>query len=107
RMSETEKLLLRELEETRDEVSRLEELVPQAPVVPVTNTTKHISDLVVAQQNLNEFLSKEMTERLEKVYEEFNFLQETIQKLQLQVVDPQRRELEFKELEQSYFRITK
>lgn len=108
RMTEAEKVLLAELEETRDEVSRLERLAEKAAVAePSTGTARSYTDLVIAQQNLNEYLSKEMTERLEKAYEEFNFLQDRIQKLQTQVVDPQKRNLEFEELEQSYFRITK
>lgn len=110
RMSETEKVLLAELEETRDEVARLERLAEKAAVAEPSaapSPVRSYTDLVIAQQNLNEYLSKEMTERLEKTYEEFNFLQDRIQKLQSQVVDPQKRNLEVEELEQSYFRITK
>src|SRR5690606_35090213 len=106
RMTEAEKVLLAELEETRDEVARLERLAEKAAVAEPSSGRSY-TDLVIAQQNLNEYLSKEMTERLEKAYEEFNFLQERIQKLQTQVVDPQKRNLELEELEQSYFRITK
>jgi hypothetical protein len=62
---------------------------------------------VMAQQNLHESLSREMTERLERAYEEFNFLQDRIQKIESQVIDPQQRSFETSELEQSYFRITK
>lgn len=108
RMTEAEKILLAELEETRDEVSRLEHLAEKkVAAAQVTDSTKHISELMIAQQNLNEYLSKEMTERLEKTYQEFNFLQESMQKLQSQVIDPKSRQLNHEELEQSYFRITK
>src|SRR5688572_13602541 len=115
RMTETEKSLLRELEETRDEVSRLERAAEKSinteqatPPPPVqTSSARQFSDLVIAQQHLNESLSKEMTERLEKAYEEFNFLQDRINKIHSQVIDPTKRNFEFDELEQSYFRLTK
>jgi hypothetical protein len=111
RMSETEKSLLRELEETRDELSRIERTaekkIVSEPVIPVHSPAKQFSELVIAQQHLNESLSKEMTERLEKAYEEFNFLQERINKIHSQVIDPTKRNFEFDELEQSYFRLTK
>jgi DNA repair exonuclease SbcCD ATPase subunit len=110
RMAEAEKILLNELEQTREEVARLEKIAEKASVsvsgesAPTRNT---ISDLVMAQQNLHESLSREMTERLERAYEEFNFLQDRIQKIESQVIDPQQRSFETSELEQSYFRITK
>jgi chromosome segregation ATPase len=114
RMTETEKSLLKELEETRDEVSRLERAaeknIVSEPVIPVqtsNNPARQFSELVIAQQHLNESLSKEMTERLEKAYDEFNFLQERINKIHSQVIDPTKRNFEFDELEQSYFRLTK
>ncbi len=125
RMAETEKSLLSELEEARDEISRLERAAekslaaqaaaaaaapppvpvqqPQAPVVP----TRQYSDLMMAQQQFNESLSKEMTERLEKAYQEFNILQDRISKIHQQVIDPSKRNYEFDELEQSYFKLTK
>ena len=119
-MAEAEKSLLRELEETRDEVARLERKVeqsasekntatqPQAAAPQIQSSPgRQFSDLVIAQQNLNESLSKEMTERLERAYEEFNFLQERINKIHSQVIDPTKRNFEFDELEQSYFRLTK
>jgi chromosome segregation ATPase len=114
RMSEAEKSLLKELEETRDEVARLERAVEKntvaEPVIPMqttSNPARQFSELVMAQQHLNESLSKEMTERLERAYEEFNFLQERINKIHSQVIDPTKRNFEFDELEQSYFRLTK
>ena len=132
RMSETEQSLMSELEEARDEMSRLERAAEkkaaaekeaaasaaaaaatapsqqpsqpqQAPVIP----TRQYSDLVMAQQHFNESLSKEMTERLEKAYQEFNFLQDRIGKIHSAVIDPTKRNYEFDELEQSYFRLTK
>ena len=118
RMSETEKSLLAELEETRDEVFRLEKAaeknIVSEPVPPPvqaqsshTPPARQFSELVIAQQHLNESLSKEMTERLEKAYEEFNFLQDRITKIHSQVIDPTKRNFEFDELEQAYFRLTK
>jgi hypothetical protein len=109
RMSDTEKSLLRELEETREEVSRLEKSAEKKIVTEATpqQPARQFSELLIAQQHLNESLSKEMTERLEKAYEEFNFLQDRITKLHSQVIDPSKRNFEFDELEQSYFRLTK
>ena len=117
RMTETEKSLLKELEETRDEVSRLERaaeknivsepVIPMQPSTPANNPARQFSELVIAQQHLNESLSKEMTERLERAYDEFNFLQDRINKIHSQVIDPTKRNFEFDELEQSYFRLTK
>jgi hypothetical protein len=108
RMADAEKILIKELDETREEVSRLEKIAEKVSVsgdvAPSRNT---ISDLVMAQQNLHESLSREMAERLERAYEEFNFLQDRIQKIESQVVDPQNRSFESDEVEQSYFRITK
>ncbi len=113
RMSETERSLLKELEEARDEVARLERAaeknIVSEPVIPMqpTSPARQFSELVMAQQHLNESLSKEMTERLERAYEEFNFLQDRINKIHSQVIDPTKRNFEFDELEQSYFRLTK
>lgn len=108
RMTEAEKILLAELEEARDEVSRLERVAEKkVAAAEVSDSSKHISELMIAQQNLNEYLSKEMTERLEKAYQEFNFLQESMHKLQSQVLDPKSRSLNSHELEQSYMQLTK
>ena len=108
RMAEAEKTLLADLEEAKSEITRLEGIAEKVSVssgeAPMRNT---ISDLVMAQQNLHESLTREMTERLERAYEEFNFLQDRIQKIQEQAVDPHKRNFETDELEQSYFRITK
>jgi chromosome segregation ATPase len=83
KMRDAERILLIELEETREEVERLERIIEKAAQQP-SNPSRHISDLVMAQQNLNEYISKEMTERLEKTYEEFNFLQDRMQKIESQ-----------------------
>jgi hypothetical protein len=48
-----------------------------------------------------------MTERLGKAYEEFNFLQDRIQKMQAQIFDPQKRTFKIEELEHSYARLMK
>ncbi len=111
RMAEAEKILLAELDEAKDEVSRLESLAEKNAMASaeaeVPSSSKHISELMIAQQNFNDYLSKEMTERLEKAYHEFNYMQERMNKIQTQVIDPHKRSFEYEELEQSYFRITK
>src|SRR5690349_354137 len=63
RMAEAEKILLTELEQTREQVTYLEHMAEKkTAAVQVADSTKHISDLMIAQQNLNEYLSKEMAE---------------------------------------------
>jgi hypothetical protein len=52
-------------------------------------------------------LSKEMHDRLDKAYGEFNYLQEKIQKVETHLVHPQNRNFEFDELQQGYFKLTK
>lgn len=109
RMSEAEKSLLAELEEAREEVSRLEALAEKnaasAEISP--SSTRNIADLVIAQQNLYEYLSTEMNERLEKAYQEFNYLEGRMNKLQSQVIEPQNRSLDHQEMEQNYYRISR
>lgn len=107
RMNESEKRLLRELEEAREEINRLEEKAERGSSHESGPSKQHMSDLVMAQQHLHESLSKEMSERLEKAYEEFNFLQDRIQKMQAQLFDPQKRNFKIEELEESYSRITR
>ncbi len=109
RMSEAEKILLTELDEARAEISRLESLAEKNVVSAElsSSSTKHISELVIAQQNFNDHLTKEMTERLEKAYQEFNLMQDRMLKIQNEVILPHNRSFEFEELEQSYFRLTK
>jgi len=58
----------------------------------------------IRQQN---DLSKEMHDRLDKAYGEFNSLQEKIQKVETHIVQPQHRHFEFDELQQTYFKLTK
>lgn len=105
RMAETEKALLEQLDEAKAEIRSLEENIEAASTSHPS--TKHISDLVIAQQNLNESLFREMTDRLGKAYEEFGLLQERIHKVEAQIIDPRSRSLDYEGLEQSYFRITK
>ena len=48
-----------------------------------------------------------MHDRLDKAYGEFNYLQDKIQKVETHLVQPQNRNFEFDELQQSYFKLTK
>lgn len=61
----------------------------------------------IRQIKQQQSLSKEVQERLEKAYGEFNYLQEKIQKVETHLVQPQNRNFEFDELQQSYFKLTK
>ncbi len=61
----------------------------------------------IKQIRQQQSLSKEMHDRLDKAYGEFNYLQEKIQKVETHLVQPQNRNFEFDELQQSYFKLTK
>lgn len=61
----------------------------------------------IKQIRQQQSLSKEMHDRLDKAYGEFNYLQEKIQKVETHIVQPQNRNFEFDELQQSYFKLTK
>ncbi len=61
----------------------------------------------IKQIRQQQSLSKEMHDRLDKAYGEFNYLQEKIQKVETHLSQPQNRTFEFDELQQSYFKLTK
>ena len=61
----------------------------------------------IKQSRQQQSLSKEMNDRLDKAYGEFNYLQDKIQKVETHLVQPQNRNFEFDELRQSYFKLTK
>jgi len=61
----------------------------------------------IKQIKQQQSLSREVQERLEKAYGEFNYLQEKIQKVETHLVQPQNRNFEFDELQQTYFKLTK
>lgn len=52
-------------------------------------------------------LSEEMTQRLDKVYEEYNTLQDKLQKLQAYLTQPYNRGTDFEGLKESYFKLGK
>jgi hypothetical protein len=52
-------------------------------------------------------LTKELQDRLDKVYTEFFTLQGKLMKVETQIVQPQQRGFEYDELQQAYFRISK
>lgn len=52
-------------------------------------------------------LTDEITQRMDKAYEEFNVLQEKLQKLEGYLAQPHGRSIEYDELHQSYFRLSK
>jgi hypothetical protein len=61
----------------------------------------------IKQMKQQQALSIEVKERLDKAYGEFNLVQEKIQKVESYLVQPQNRNFEFDELQQSYFKLTK
>jgi Tfp pilus assembly protein PilO len=52
-------------------------------------------------------LSEEMTQRLDKVYEEYNHLQEKLQKLQAYLTQPNNRGTDYDGLKEAYFKLGK
>ena len=52
-------------------------------------------------------LSEEMTQRLDKVYEEYNHLQEKLQKLQAYLTQPHNRGTDYDGLKEAYFKLGK
>ncbi len=52
-------------------------------------------------------LAKEMQDRLKQAYGEFSNLQEKIHKVETHIVQPQNRNFEYEELQQSYFKLSK
>jgi chromosome segregation ATPase len=52
-------------------------------------------------------LSEEMTQRLDKVYEEYNMLQEKLQKLQSYLTQPNNRGTDYDGLKEAYFKLGK
>ena len=52
-------------------------------------------------------LTEEMGQRLDKAYSEYNILQEKLQKLETHLVPVNRRSVDYDELQESYFKLTK
>ena len=104
-------LLLEQIHVLKDtEQKHLDSLkVNEELTVQLRELRKALSDKEgeIKQIRQQQSLSKEMNERLEKAYGEFNLLQDKIQKVETHLVQPQNRNFEFDELQQSYFKLTK
>ncbi|MBC7826123.1 MAG: hypothetical protein H7122_00140 [Chitinophagaceae bacterium] len=61
----------------------------------------------IKQIRQQQLLIHELKERLEKAHDEYNVLQEKLQKLETHISKPQNRTFEYEELQQSYFKLTK
>lgn len=61
----------------------------------------------IKQIKQQQMLAREVKDRLDKAYGEFNLVQEKIQKVENYLVQPHSRSYEFEELQQSYFKLTK
>jgi len=97
--------MLKESERKYGEVQRAnEELHVQMRDLKKLLLDKESEIKQVRQQHA---LSAEVKERLDKAYGEFNIVQEKIQKVESYLVQPQNRNFEFDELQQSYFKLTK
>jgi hypothetical protein len=61
----------------------------------------------IKQIRQQQLLIHELKDRLEKAHEEYNVLQDKLQKLETHISKPQNRTFEYEELQQSYFKLTK
>jgi multidrug efflux pump subunit AcrA (membrane-fusion protein) len=61
----------------------------------------------IKQIRQQQLLIHELKERLEKAHEEYNVLQDKLQKLESHISKPHNRTFEYEELQQSYFKLTK
>jgi chromosome segregation ATPase len=52
-------------------------------------------------------LTEEITDRMNKVYTDYNLLQEKLQKLESSLAQPHNRSIDYEELQASYFKLTK
>ncbi len=97
--------MLKETEQKHMEMQKAnEELNVQLRELRKSLTDKETEIKQIRQQSS---LSREMQERLDRAYGEFNNLQEKIQKVETHIVNPQHRNFEFEELQQNYFKLTK
>jgi len=97
--------LVEESERRNQELTRLNE--------QLSDQMHHNSQLLVEKEteisNLRhqQKLSEEMTQRLDKVYDEYNTLQEKLQKLQGYLTQPYNRGTDYDGLKESYFKLGK
>lgn len=61
----------------------------------------------IKQIRQQQLLIHELKERLERAHQEYNTLQEKLQKLEMHISKPHNRTFEYEELQQSYFKLTK
>ena len=61
----------------------------------------------IRQIRQQQLLIHELKERLEKAHDEYNVLQDKLQKLETHISKPHNRTFEYEELQQSYFKLTK
>ncbi|MBS1597289.1 MAG: hypothetical protein JST75_03625 [Bacteroidetes bacterium] len=75
----------------------------------VTSLRKTISnkEAEIVHIRQQQKLTDEITERMDKAYTEYNALQQKIQKLETYLAQPHSKKIEFDELHESYFRLTK
>jgi hypothetical protein len=97
--------LLKEAEKKYLELHKLnEDLNMQVGQLKKTILEKETEINHIRQQQR---LTEEITERMEKAYAEFNLLQEKLQKLESALAQPHSRSIDYEELHDSYFRLTK
>jgi len=64
-------------------------------------------DAEIQQIRQQQRLTDEITDRMEKAYSEYNILQEKLQRLESQLAQPHSRSIDYDELHESYFKLTK
>jgi myosin heavy subunit len=64
-------------------------------------------EVEIGQVRSQQRITDEIAERMDKAYAEFNVLQEKIQKLQGYLAQPHSKSIEYDELQETYFKLTK
>jgi len=97
--------LVRETEEKHREIEKYnEELILQLDELKLRLDEK---EKEVRHIEEKAHLTREMTSRLDNAYSEFNALQDKIHKLESQVASSKRISLEFEDLKESYYKVTR
>ena len=97
--------LLKESERKYQELQRVNvQLQEQVSDLRKTVTDR---DIEISHMRQQQRLTDEVNDRMEKAYSEFNTLQEKIQKLESYLNQPHTKKIEYDELHESYFRLSK
>jgi uncharacterized protein YoxC len=97
--------MLKESERKYMELQRLNDQLNTQVTELRKSVTEKENEISLIRQRQR--LTDEISERMDKAYTEFNVLQEKIQKLESHLALPHGRTIEYQELHESYFRLSK